>query len=108
MSALPSVAELGRALREGTTTARELAELALANATHGAYRTLDAAHARAQAAAADAAFAAGRDLGPLQGLPLSVKDLYGVPGLPTFAGAPTRLPPRFELAGPVVARALAQ
>src|SRR3546814_6567833 len=34
---------------------------------------------------------------------LSVKDLYGVKGFPTFAGSPKRLPASWEAEGPVVA-----
>ena len=48
------------------------------------------------------------DPGPLLGIPISVKDLFGVPGYATFAGSPRPLPPSFEQAGPVVARALEQ
>ncbi len=58
--------------------------------------------ARAQAVAADAARAAGRDLGRVQGVPVSVKDIYGVAGYPTFAGTPRRLPAKWEREGPVV------
>ena len=39
----------------------------------------------------------------MQGVPVSVKDLYGVEGLPIFAGTPRRLPPEWEQEGPVVA-----
>ena len=39
---------------------------------------------------------------PLAGLPVSVKDLYGVAGFETFAGSPARLPPRFEIEGPLL------
>lgn len=100
--------ELAARLRSGEISAQALAEAALENARHDAYRTLDPELLRAQAAAADAAFAAHRDLGPLQGLPVSVKDLFGVPGLPVFAGSSARLPRRFERPGPLVTRVLGQ
>ncbi|TNF35140.1 MAG: amidase [Deltaproteobacteria bacterium] len=100
--------ELGRRLRDGRLSAVELAAEARANDTHGAYVSVDEARTRAAAEAADAAFRAGVDLGPLQGIPVSVKDLYGVPGFPTAAGSPRRLPAAWEQAGPVVGRALSQ
>ncbi|MER6901854.1 amidase family protein, partial [Amycolatopsis sp. NPDC000740] len=53
---------------------------------------LDVAGARAQAEAADAATARGIRLGPLHGLPMTVKDTFETAGLVTAAGAP-------ELAG---------
>ncbi len=43
--------------------------------------------ALAQAREADRDFAAGRDRGPLQGIPFGAKDLYAVPGYPTTWGA---------------------
>jgi aspartyl-tRNA(Asn)/glutamyl-tRNA(Gln) amidotransferase subunit A len=99
-----SISALASALRSGETSARELLEQARKNDRHGAYLTVDEARSAREAAAADALFAAGVELGPLQGLPVSVKDLYGVPGYPTFAGSPRRLPEAFERAGPLVAR----
>lgn len=59
---------------------------------------------RAERAAreADAAFASGRDAGILAGIPVSVKDLYGIPGVPTFAGSARELPPEWRTAGPLV------
>jgi aspartyl-tRNA(Asn)/glutamyl-tRNA(Gln) amidotransferase subunit A len=58
--------------------------------------------ARRQAEAADAAFGAGVIAGPLQGIPISVKDIYGVAGLPVFAGSPRELPKAWQREGPVV------
>jgi aspartyl-tRNA(Asn)/glutamyl-tRNA(Gln) amidotransferase subunit A len=105
--------EILRALRRKEVSSRELADAAIArHATYGdrlnAYRLFLPEMAAARAAEADKAFAAGRDLGPLQGIPVSVKDLFGVSGLPTYAGTPQRLPPRWEQEGPLVARLQAQ
>ena len=104
---LPLV-ELASWLRDGRLTARELTEAALSNARLGAYIETTPDRAREQADAADAAFRAGTDLGPLQGIPISVKDLYGVPGHRTFAGSPKRLPEKFETLGPLLESALRQ
>ena len=108
-----SVAEIGAALRAERTSAAALCEAAIANheaheESFGAFKHWDPAAARDQATAADAAFKAGNDLGPLQGLPISVKDLYGVKGWPTYAGTPKRFPKSWENEGPVVAALRAQ
>lgn len=102
----PSLSELGRALRAGETSARALCEEALEANTHDAYRHVDRGRSLAHADAADAARKAGVELGPLMGVPVSIKDLYGVPGFPTTGGTAVQLPERFEEAGPVVRRTL--
>lgn len=99
--------EVAEALRAGRTSAEALAEEAIARYDHldpvlGAYKTWDPDGALAQARTADAAFAAGLDSGPLQGIPISVKDIYGVKDLPTYAGSPRRLPEEWEAEGPVI------
>jgi aspartyl-tRNA(Asn)/glutamyl-tRNA(Gln) amidotransferase subunit A len=101
------IADLALRLRDGRLTARALAEEAIANHDrHGngllAYSQWAPDHAHKCADAADAAFAAGAIAGPLQGIPVSVKDLFAVAGFPTFAGSPKRLPQKFESEGPVV------
>jgi amidase len=50
--------------------------------------TLDVERARAAADAADEATARGDDLGPLHGLPMTVKDCFETAGLRTTCGAP--------------------
>jgi aspartyl-tRNA(Asn)/glutamyl-tRNA(Gln) amidotransferase subunit A len=97
-----------RALYDRAITARDLVEEAIANheqrgAGLNAYLTWAPARARKSADAADAAFAAGRVAGPLQGVPISIKDLFAVAGLPTFAGSNRRLPAAWEVDGPVIA-----
>ena len=67
----------------------------------GAYKTRTPELAEAAANAADAAFRAGRDLGLLQGIPVSVKDIFGVPGVPIFAGSSRELPAKWQSPGPV-------
>lgn len=95
-------------LRDGRITAVGIAERVIENFERrdgalGAYKTWDPEALRAQSEAADAAFAADLDFGALQGLPVSIKDLYGVKGYPTFAGSPKPLPGKWEEEGPVVA-----
>ncbi len=50
--------------------------------------TLDEERARAAAATADAAVVSGAKLGPLHGVPMTVKDSYSTAGLRTTSGAP--------------------
>lgn len=109
-TALPPLAELARRLRDGTTPAAEL--MASACAAHdpafNAYKTWNGASATKLAAHVDGLLDAGVDPGPLAGIPVSVKDLFGVPGLPTFAGTDAALPDTWQRPGPIVARLGAQ
>ena len=68
----------------------------------GAYKLRMDAAAEKAARTADEALRAGRDLGVLQGIPVSVKDLYGIPGFPTYAGSARELPAKWQAAGPLV------
>lgn len=100
--------EIASALRTGSLKASELCRQATANleaseARLGAYKTRTARRAEESAVKADAAFAAGCDAGPFQGIPISVKDIYGVPGVPIFAGSSRELPAKWQAAGPVAA-----
>jgi aspartyl-tRNA(Asn)/glutamyl-tRNA(Gln) amidotransferase subunit A len=102
------MAEIAALLCEGKLKARALAEEAIANherfgARLMAYSHWAPEHARKCADAADAAFGVGSRAGSLQGIPTSVKDLFAVAGFPTYAGSPKRLPPKFEIEGPVIA-----
>lgn len=103
-----SIPELAKGLRNGSVKAAALTEEAIANHERrgeklSAYKLWKPADARRTARAADQAFKNGHDLGPLQGIPVSVKDLYAVNGWPTFAGSPKRLPKPFEREGSFVA-----
>jgi aspartyl-tRNA(Asn)/glutamyl-tRNA(Gln) amidotransferase subunit A len=97
-------------MREKRTTARELIEAAIARHQRFGERLHAYSHwapekACAVAEAADAAFAAGVTTGPLQGLPVSIKDLFAAAGYPCFAGSSRRLPAEpWERDGPLVAR----
>ncbi|MBO0813333.1 MAG: amidase, partial [Microlunatus sp.] len=87
-----TIAEAGAALRSGTLTSIELTrtilDRALAlNDALGAYVVITEDAAMRQAAAADADFAAGVDKGPLQGVPLAIKDIIAMKGAPTTANS---------------------
>src|SRR5262249_29764289 len=102
------LAEIAVLLGEGKLTARALAEEAIGNHERFggklmAYSQWAPEHARKCAEAADAAFAVGSRAGSLQGIPTSIKDLFAVAGFATYAGSPRRLPPKFEIDGPLVA-----
>lgn len=104
-----SIAEIGARLRSGAVTARQLAEALLEridrfNPGLNAYLTVTADLARAGAAQADADFAAGRDRGPLQGVPVAVKDLIDAAGARTTYGSALYRDHRPERDAQVVAR----
>ena len=101
--------EVARDLREKRVTARELIEAVIARHERfgerlHAYSLWAPEQARAVAAAADAAFSAEVTVGPLQGLPVSIKDLFAASGYSCFAGSSRRLPSDpWEQDGPLVA-----
>jgi aspartyl-tRNA(Asn)/glutamyl-tRNA(Gln) amidotransferase subunit A len=92
-SALPeTVAEAARRLRAGTLTCRQLAAAYLegiARLDHKlrAFVTVTEDEALARADALDAELRAGRDRGPLHGVPVVYKDLYDTAGVLTTAGS---------------------
>lgn len=86
------IAELRAALQTGATTSERLVReaLALAAAQNDALTAFVALHpdaALAVAAERDAQRAAGVELGPLHGLPISVKDVIDVAGMATRCGS---------------------
>ena len=103
-----SLIEIAADLRARRVTARELVEAAIGrHERYGerlhAYSLWAQEQALVVAQAADAAFAAGLTIGPLQGLPVSIKDLFAASGYPCFAGSSRRLPADpWERDGPMV------
>ncbi|NOY56582.1 MAG: Asp-tRNA(Asn)/Glu-tRNA(Gln) amidotransferase subunit GatA [Actinobacteria bacterium] len=87
-----TVRQAAELLRSGETSAVELLEAvkeqaARTEAELHAYLTLDQEGARAAAVAADESFGRGEDLGPLQGIPVAVKDNMVTRGVETTAGS---------------------
>ena len=81
-----SIADAGRKLRDGSITSTALTEDALSRIAAidpalDSFITVTADRARADAAAADAAFAKGIDNGPMQGMPYALKDIYDTGGI---------------------------
>ena len=86
-----SATELSRRLRRRELSAVELLQHYLRrierlNPALNAVVVLDADRALQRARAADAALARGECWGPLHGLPMTVKESFDVPGLPTTWG----------------------
>ncbi|MGX5658594.1 amidase [Castellaniella ginsengisoli] len=103
-----SLEQLSGGLRRGEWSAADLARCCEENhrqreSALRAYKTWNGEGAAATAGLADQLLARGVDLGPLMGLPVSVKDLYAVRGLPTFAGSSASLGPDWERPGPLMA-----
>ncbi len=87
--------EQGRLLREARLTSVALVQahldrIAERDSAYRAFYTVAAERALAQADRADEELAAGQDRGPLHGIPVGIKDLIDVAGLPTTADAPGR------------------
>ncbi len=89
-----SVVGLAQQVRQGEVAAaaevmdHALQRIAVLNPSINAFVALDEARARAGAAAVDEAVSAGRDPGPLAGIPLGVKDLEDASGFVTTHGSP--------------------
>ncbi len=87
-----TIRQAADALRQGTLTAAALTDSVLERVEItepklNAYITVTADLAREQAAAADVELKAGRDRGPLHGIPFALKDLYDTAGIPTTGGS---------------------
>lgn len=102
-----SLRDIARGLRTGefgsADLLREASErLEATEPTLNAYKTRTHELAQGAAQRADAAFNRGQDLGLFQGIPVAVKDIYGVPGTAIFAGSSRELPAKWQSPGPLV------
>lgn len=87
--------ELARAVRTRQASAESVVQaclerIAAGNARINAFTATLPDRALARARALDARIAAGRDPGPLAGVPFAVKNLFDIAGLTTLAGAKMR------------------
>lgn len=86
------IGKFGQRLRAGEITAEAatrayLARIEALDPRLGAFEFVAVDQALAAARAADLLLAAGTDLGPLMGVPVAVKDIFAVDGMPTLAGS---------------------
>ncbi|MGE0311874.1 MAG: amidase family protein [Lautropia sp.] len=88
MNPLPHVYRRGRSAVDCVDAC--IAQITEREATTHAWVRTDLDTARAAARALDEAARAGRYRGPLHGMPIGVKDLYDVAGMPTEAGSVSR------------------
>ncbi len=89
--AFESAVELARRIKRREIGSRELTDLYIDRIERydgvlNAVVVRDFERARAAADAADQALAGGRDLGPLHGVPMTIKESYNIAGLPTSWG----------------------
>jgi len=87
-----TIAGIGRALREGRTTCVEILDGCLAQVDEWepkvhAWVVLDRERALEQARGLDDELKTGKDRGPLHGIPIGIKDIIDVAGLPTACGS---------------------
>ena len=87
-----SISGFARRLRSGEITSEQatrayLSRIEKLDPALGAFQHVAAERAIAIARAMDQLLAGGVDLGPLMGVPVAVKDLFAVEGMPTTAGS---------------------
>src|SRR5215510_11145187 len=85
--------DLAKKIRQREVSSREvldhlLERVATLDKPINSVVTIDAARARAEADAADAALARGEVRGPLHGVPMTIKDSFQTAGMRTTSGAP--------------------
>jgi aspartyl-tRNA(Asn)/glutamyl-tRNA(Gln) amidotransferase subunit A len=107
--AFADIADTGAALAAGAYSAEELAtaclrRIAIANPTLLAFIDFDQESVLNQARASDLRRRAGHCLGPLDGVPIGLKDLFEIEGVVATNGSATRLEHRGRVTATAVAR----
>lgn len=102
-----TLADFGTAFRSGKLTALDVTRAMLDRIAKfepklQAFTYIDTHNALIQAAAIDALWASGQDLGPLMGVPIAVKDIFSIKGMPTSAGSRVPLQDLVPSQGPFV------
>ena len=101
-----SIDELTASLASGELTSTQVTNYAIRQhdsfAILNAYKSWNADMALESAAHCDQLFTKGTIHSPLQGIPVSVKDLYGVQGYPIYAGTPKPLPEFWNQEGSLI------
>jgi len=104
-----SIRRFAADLRKGAVTSEAatrayLDRIATLDLKIQAFRSVDAEGAIAAARRIDALLAQGKDLGPLMGLPIAVKEIFAIEGLPYGAGSDLDLSDITPAQGPFVSR----
>jgi aspartyl-tRNA(Asn)/glutamyl-tRNA(Gln) amidotransferase subunit A len=110
---LITIEEFARRLRAGEVTALEITNACLRRIDElqpslNAFIRVMADEARWHAETADRELAAGRDRGPLHGVPIAIKDIIDVKGIPTTAASRVREGHVASSDAPVIARLATQ
>jgi aspartyl-tRNA(Asn)/glutamyl-tRNA(Gln) amidotransferase subunit A len=87
-----TITDIADSIRKGEISCRELVEKCLSRTESldgklNAFKLVCKERAMAQARSADLALKAGKDSGPLHGIPYAAKDLFDVNDLPTTASS---------------------
>ena len=109
LAAAGGLRAFGARLRDGSLTAEAatlayLDRIAAFDGRIQAFRTVDRARAVAEARALDRQRRSGVDLGPLMGVPVAVKEIFAIDGLPYGAGTDLDLTDIAPPQGPFITR----
>ncbi len=101
-----SLQEISDALINRNLSSVELTEYSIRqkelNSYSNAYKCWTPETGLTTAKEADDVYKSGKAPSPLQGIPISLKDIYGHPDFPIFAGSYRELPRKWRQAGPIV------